>query len=383
MMLSTLGMGNMRLPTKGDGGPVDEPRARRMLEHAYESGINYFDTAYRYHGGESEKLVGSVLRQYPRDTWHLATKMPGHMMGYRNGKLEFSGYMKGSAITSPSQIFEDQLVRCGVDYFDFYLLHNVCETSYDFYTDSDLAVVDYLLDQKKAGRIKHLGISAHGRADTIDKFLGWRDCFEFVQIQLNYMDWDLQDAARKYDVIVKRGLPVIVMEPVRGGRLAKLSEHAENLLKAARPNASEASWAFRFLQALPGVLVVLSGMSSIEQLKENIELFSRQDPASEEERALLKKIVESMLSLTPCTGCRYCCEACPRGLDIPKLISMRDEIKFENPGILNFTLGAMKESELPGACIGCGACAKLCPQDIAIPEVLADFTQALKKFGEK
>lgn len=377
LQLSQLGMGNMRLPTAGEHGPIDEKKARELIEYAYEHGVNYFDTAYRYHNGESEPVVGRVLNQYPRGTWHLATKMPGHMMQYRNGKLEFSGYLSGSRIASPADIFEDQLERCRVDYFDFYLLHNLCETAYGFYTDEDLGVVEYLLEQKRAGRIRHLGFSAHGRADTIESFLNWKDCFEFVQIQLNYLDWTLQDAGRKYEIITNRGIPVVVMEPVRGGRLSSLNTEANIMLKNARPNDSIASWAFRFLQSLPNVQVVLSGMTTMEQLKENIETFSKHDPTNDAEKELLRQAVATMVNMVPCTGCRYCCEGCPRGLDIPKLISMYNEIKFDNPFILRFTVDAMKEAELPSACLACGACTRLCPQCIDIPFVMKGFASAI------
>ena len=159
LKLSVLGMGNMRLPTAGEGGPIDREKARAVIERAYACGINYFDTAYRYHGGESESFVGEVLRQYPRDTWYLASKMPGHMMNFKDGRLGFQGYLAGEKIESIAQIFEEQLEKCGVDYFDFYLLHNVCESSWDFYTNETLDVVGYLLEQKKRGRIRNLGLS--------------------------------------------------------------------------------------------------------------------------------------------------------------------------------------------------------------------------------
>ena len=375
--ISHLGMGNMRLPTVGERGPIDEEKARKVIEYAYEHGVNYFDTAYGYHGGESERFVGKVLNQYPRESWHLATKVPGHMMRFSTGRLEFSGYMTGHTVASPAALFEEQLEKCGVGYFDFYLLHNLCETSYDFYTDEDLGVVEYLLVQKKAGRIHHLGFSAHGRAETIDKFLSWKDCFEFVQIQLNYLDWTLQDAKRKYEVITDHGIPVIVMEPCRGGRLASLNEKADAMLKKARPNDSIASWAFRFLQSLPNVQVVLSGMTTMEQVVENVKLFSDPDPTTEEEKELLQQAIATMVSLVPCTGCRYCCDACPQGLDIPKLISMYNDASFENPFTLNFTLGAMTEEELPSACLACGACGELCPQDIDIPDIMEKFAETL------
>jgi predicted aldo/keto reductase-like oxidoreductase len=377
--ISYLGMGNMRLPTVGDErrGPIDEEKAREIIEYAYEHGVNYFDTAYRYHGGESESFVGKVLNQYPRESWHLATKMPGHMMRFSNGRLEFMGYLTGLTIASPADIFEEQLEKCGVDYFDFYLLHNLCETAYDFYTDEELGVVEYLLAQKKAGRIRHLGFSAHARAETIDKFLNWKDCFEFVQIQLNYLDWTLQDAKRKYEVITNHGIPVIVMEPVRGGRLAALDAKADAMLKRARPNDSLASWAFRFLQSLPNVQVVLSGMSTMEQVVENVRLFSEPEPTTEEEKELLQQVVAALVDLVPCTACRYCCDVCPQGLDIPKLISMYNEASFGNAFILNFTLGAMTEAELPSACLACGDCKALCPQDIDIPDIMERFVEAI------
>ena len=378
--LSCLGMGNMRLPTVGERGPIDEDKAREIIEYAYEHGVNYFDTAYRYHGGASEPFVGKVLSQYPRDTWYLASKMPGHMMNYRDGKLGFQGYLAGEEVRSIAAVFEDQLERCAVDYFDFYLLHNVCETSFDFYTNEELGVVPYLLEQKKAGRIRHLGFSAHGRAETIARFLDrYPGIFEFVQIQLNYLDWDLQDAGRKYQLLEERHIPVVVMEPVRGGSLANLKPACEAMLREARPGDPAAAWAFRFLQSLPGVQVVLSGMSTLEQLKENIALFSKDDPATEEDKALLRKVVAAMADMVPCTACRYCCEACPQGLDIPKLISMYNEVNYSGSlGTLNFTLNAMKEEELPSACLSCGACQSLCPQNIPIPEVLQKFSQALE-----
>lgn len=370
--LSCLGMGNMRLPT--ENGAIDREKAREIIEYAYHSGVNYFDTAYRYHGGESESFVGSVLKQFPRDTWYIASKMPGHMMNYKDGKLGFQGYLAGEKIESVSQIFEEQLEKCGVDYFDFYLLHNVCESSYDFYMNEELGVVKYLLEQKATGRIKHLGFSTHGRADTIDNFLiAWKGCFEFVQIQLNYMDWHLQGAKDKYEVAAKHGLPVIVMEPCRGGKLASLPEKWEEALKAARPHASTASWAFRFLQSLPAVQVVLSGMSTMDQLKENINIFSSSEPLTEEETAILEKAALSMADMVPCTACRYCCEDCPKGLDIPKLISMYNEMKVDGMGILHFNIDGMKGEALPGACVGCGACAQACPQGINIPGIMREF----------
>ena len=377
--LSTLGMGTMRLPVVGERGPIDEEKAMEMIDWAYQNGVNYFDTAYRYHNGDSETFVGKALKRYPRDSWYLASKMPGHMMKYENGKLGFTGYLAGHADVTIADIFEEQLEKCGVDYFDFYLLHNLCETSYDFYTNEELGVVKYLLEQKEKGRIRHLGLSSHGRADIIDRFLAHYDCFEFVQIQLNYMDWTLQDAKSKYQVIYeKHGLPVIVMEPVRGGKLASLNAEADAMLKKARPEASIASWAFRFLQSLPGVLVTLSGMTTMEQLKDNLKTYSSPAPLTEEEQKILEKALSTILTMVPCTGCRYCCDGCPQDLDIPKLISLYNE-SVNGSGSIQFNINGMKPEELPSACLSCGACAQLCPQEIDIPDIMKKFAEKLAK----
>jgi len=305
--------------------------------------------------------------------------MPGHMMTYKDGKLDFIGYMVGSKVERSTQIFEEQLEKCGVDYFDFYLLHNVCESSYDFYTNEELGVVDYLLEQKKAGRIKHLGFSSHGRAETIDKFLNTYDCFEFAMIQINYLDWVLQDAKSKYEVITKHGIPVLAMESCRGGALASLGPEAEAILKKARPDEPVVHWAFRFLQSLPNMQVVLSGMSTMEQLKDNIALFSDPDPATEEDKALLMDVVKTMADIVPCTACRYCCDDCPQELDIPRLISMYNEASFAASSSRRFPVGGLPDDKLPSSCIGCGNCMQMCPQGINIPDVMQKFANILGK----
>jgi predicted aldo/keto reductase-like oxidoreductase len=379
IQLSLLGMGNMRLPTLGEHGPIDETKAREIIEYAYGHGVNYFDTAYRYHSGQSEEVVGRVLRELPRDTWYLATKMPGHQMKLENGKLSMTGYMSGFDIHSPADVFEDQLEKCGVDYFDFYLLHNLSETAYDLYTDEDLGMVEYLLAQKRAGRIRHLGFSAHARPETIEKFLAWKDCFEFAQIQLNYLDWKLQDAGRKYEILTAHGIPVIVMEPVRGGRLASLNPGADAMLRAMRPHDSIASWAFRYLFSLPNVAVILSGMTTLEQLKDNLETVSGGQPLTPEEKDVLERAAATLYNAVPCTACRYCCEVCPQQLDIPRLLSFHNEIKAGSAGTLRFTLGAMDPDTLPAACIACGECVPLCPQGIQIPAVMRECAEEIVK----
>ena len=383
LQLSTLGMGNMRLPIAGQKGPIDREKAREIIAYAYQNGVNYFDTAYRYHDGESEEVVGEALKAFPRDTWYLATKMPGHMMNFQNGKLGFQGYLAGLEISSPAAIFEEQLKKCGVEYFDFYLLHKLNETSYDLYTNEDLGMVEYLLEEKKAGRIRHLGFSTHARPETIERFLNRYDCFEFAQIQLNYLDWTLQDAKRKYEILVEHNLPVIVMEPCRGGRLTNLDPQTTAMLKEARPNDSIASWAFRFLQNLPGVQVTLSGMSTMEQLKDNLGTFSQPTEWTREDAALINQVVATLVNLVPCTACRYCCEACPQGLDIPKLISIYNEMSFDASPGLNFTLASLTPQEMPMNCIGCGACKALCPQEIEIPEIMTNLSEAIQRRNQK
>jgi predicted aldo/keto reductase-like oxidoreductase len=371
-------MGNMRLPKIPDQGEkIDVQKARKIIEAAYEQGINYFDTAYRYHAGESELVVGDVLSQYPRDSFYLATKMPGHMMHYSKGNYSFTGLLAHAPERSPAELFEEQLEKCRVDYFDFYLLHNLCETAYDFYTNEEIGIVDYLLEQKKKGRIRHLGFSAHCLPETLEKFLAWRDCFEFVQIQLNYLDWTLQNAKKKYEILTGRNIPVWVMEPCRGGRLANFDEKTNALLKKMRTNDSIASWAFRWLQALPNVQVVLSGMNTIEQLQDNSKTFSENIPLTHEEREVLGNVVKTLASLVPCTVCRYCTEGCPQNLDIPRLIALFNEMSNDPTPSLGFTIAALKENEMPSNCTACGNCTRTCPQSIDIPDIMKKLAKLI------
>lgn len=370
MKLSLLGLGAMRLPQKD--GVIDEDHALKMVDIAYNSGINYFDTAYRYHGGLSEPFMKKALSRYPRDSYYLASKMPGHMMNYKDGKLGFQGYLSDLTINNISEIFEDQLVRCGVDYFDFYLLHNLSESSFDFYTNEEIDVVGYLKKQKELGRIKHLGMSAHGSAETIDKFLTMHEgVFEFVQIQLNYLDWTAQDAKTKCEVIYeKHGLPVWVMEPVRGGKLVNVGEGFEEQMKKMRPDDSIASWAFRFLHGLDCVGMILSGMSSIQQLEDNLKTFETLNPVNDEEKALLFKVGDRLLNLIPCTACRYCCDECPQKLDIAKIIALNNKTIFEDDFNLKEALNELPEEEMPKMCISCGVCKNVCPQGIDVPSIM-------------
>ena len=362
--LSRLGFGCMRLPQTADKD-IDENELQRMVDCAIERGVNYFDTAWPYHGGHSELAIGKALAKYPRERWYLADKYPGHQI---------------SDSYDPAAIFEQQLKKCGVEYFDFYLLHNVYENSYGVYTDPKWGILDYFKEQKRLGRIKHLGFSTHARPDTLEKFLDYAgDAVEFCQIQLNYLDWTLQDAKAKYELLTQRGIPVWVMEPLRGGRLAALGEADEARLKALRPEESIASWSFRWLQNLPNVKMVLSGMSCLAQMEDNIATYTGGAAQTPDEAAALAEIAEGLKNALPCTRCRYCCDGCPMGLDIPMLIHAYNDLKFASSMTVPMQMDALPEDKRPSACVACGACAAVCPQKIDIPAAMAELADALSK----
>lgn len=361
--LSLLGFGTMRLPCLADGS-IDENQVAEMTRLAMEAGVNYFDTAYPYHGGQSERVMGRVLSKYPRDSYNLATKYPGH-------QILSDGY-------NPAAIFEEQLEKCGVDYFDFYLLHNVNEKSMEVYMDPQWGIVDYFKEQKRLGRIRHLGFSSHAQVEGLEKFLDYcGQDMEFCQIQLNYMDWMLQKAKEKYELLTARGIPVWVMEPVRGGMLASLREENSTRLKAIRPKATDASWGFRFLLGLPNVKMVLSGMSNLAQMQDNLATFARRDTLNPEETELLLSIARGMMDSIPCTACRYCCEGCPKGLDIPALLAVYNELRVTPTVNAAMRVEFLPEEKKPTACIACGKCARSCPQNIDIPRALKELAEKL------
>lgn len=365
--LSALGLGAMRLPTiNGNDAEIDEKAAEEMVSYAMEQGINYYDTAWGYHSGNSEIVMGKILKKYPRESYYLATKFPGYDL---------------SNMPKVEEIFEKQLEKCGVEYFDFYLFHNVCEMNIDAYLDEQYGIYTYLMEQKKKGRIKHLGFSAHGSCEVMKRFLdAYGADMEFGQIQMNYLDWTFQDAKAKTDLLASYHIPVWVMEPLRGGRLATLSEKYEQILKELRPQETIPAWAFRFLQTIPGVTVILSGMSNFEQLKENIETFGTDSPLNEKEMdALLLNAKDMIDSVLPCTACRYCTSHCPKGLDIPKLLALYNEHNFTGGGfIAPMALMAVAQDKQPAACIGCRSCEKVCPQQIKISEAMADFAAKIQ-----
>ena len=367
LKLSALGMGAMRLPViDGDDARVDEAKTEEMIDYAMSQGINYYDTAWGYHNGNSELTVGRALQKYPRDSFFLADKFPGYDL---------------SNMDKVEEIFEEQLKKCQVEYFDFYLFHNVCEMNIDAYLNPKYGIYDYLIAQKKAGRIRHLGFSAHGSYDVVKRFLDayGRD-MEFCQLQLNYLDWKFQGGKEKVELLKEWNIPVWVMEPLRGGKLASLAEKDETALKELRPDEKIPAWAFRFLQSVPSVTMVLSGMSSMEQLQENIRTYSEDKPLNEKEMETLLAIADGMLEkkILPCTACHYCVSHCPQELDIPELLALYNEHCFTEGGfIAPMALSSYPKEKLPSACIGCGSCQAVCPQQIDIPEAMSDFAQKL------
>lgn len=368
LRLSALSMGAMRLPVfSSDEADVDVKAAEEMIDYAMAKGVNYYDTAWPYHGGKSETVLGSALKKYPREQFYLADKFPGYDL---------------ANIDKVESIFEEQLKKCQVSYFDFYLFHNVCEMNIDSYLDPKYRIFDYLVKQKKAGRIRHLGFSAHGNYDVMKRFLeAYGHEMEFCQIQLNYLDWKFQEADKKMELLREYHLPVWVMEPLRGGRLASLDQPYEEQLKALRPKESIPAWAFRFLQSLPEVTVVLSGMSNMEQLRANIETFGEEKPLEEKEKEALLAIAGEMVEkiALPCTACRYCVSHCSKELDIPFLLSLYNEHCFTEGGfIAPMALSSLPADKQPDACVGCRNCEAVCPQQLKISEAMADFAQKLK-----
>ena len=368
LKLSALGMGAMRLPViNGKDADVDEEKTAEMVAYAMEQGVNYYDTAWGYHNGNSELVMGRVLNRYPREKYYLATKFPGYDL---------------SNMDKVEEIFERQLEKCGVTYFDFYLFHNVCEMNIDAYLDEKYHIFDYLMEQKEKGRIRHLGFSAHGSCEVMKRFLeAYGEQMEFCQIQLNWLDWSFQDAKGKVELLSEYKIPVWVMEPLRGGRLASLEEGYEARLGSLRPQEGIPAWAFRFLQSLPGVTMILSGMSSFPQLKENVATFSQDKPLDDREMKELLAIADEMLGkkTLPCTACRYCTSHCPQQLDIPSLLSLYNEHCFTDGGfIAPMALMAVPEEKQPSACVGCRSCEAVCPQQIKISEAMSNFSEKLK-----
>ncbi len=352
--VSLLGFGCMRFPKVSPDTPdIDVTKATEMVRLAYESGVNYFDTAYIYHGGTSEQFIGSVLRSYPRDSYMLASKMPLWCV---------------KEASDIPRIFEEQLQRCGVEFFDNYLMHALDSQSVKKMVE--YGAYEYLQAQREAGRIRNIGFSFHDSPAVLSDILGrWK--WDFVQLQLNYVDWQLQNAQAQYEIATKAGIPVIVMEPIRGGALAAGAE----VLAKAEPGASPASWALRFAGSLANVMTVLSGMSDMSQVRENISTFSPLVPLDGQERQVLHQAAEAYMATrtVPCTGCAYCMP-CASGVKIPQVFAAYNGFCTSHDVQAFADDYAMIGSEhTAGSCTGCKACKQACPQAIDIPKKLEEI----------
>ena len=368
--ISALGFGTMRLPLVPGGGPgdIDQEKVNEMTAYAMAHGVNYFDTAYPYHASRSELSIAQALAPYPRESYYLADKFPGHQ--------KVTKY-------DPEGVFADQLKKCRVDYFDFYLLHNVNENDIDVYLDPKWGIPEYFDEQRRLGKIKYLGFSCHADAENMEYFLNkCKVKFDFCQIQLNYLDWTLQNAEEKCRILAKHNIPVWVMEPLRGGRLAKLSEGQTERLKALRPDEGVPAWGFRFLQGLDNVKVILSGMSAPEQMADNVKTFEERKPLNEEETKAILAVAEEVKTAVPCTSCRYCCAGCPKQLEIPKLINLYNDVRVAKTVNQSMRLQALGESGKPENCIGCGKCKISCPQKIDIPALMKVMAEKFKELPD-
>jgi predicted aldo/keto reductase-like oxidoreductase len=354
---SLLGFGLMRLPHIKSEGDIDKPKAFEMVDYAIANGINYFDTAWLYHEGQSEFFAGEVLSRHDRQSYKLATKMP---------------LVTIKSEADVEQIFTEQLKRCRTDHFDFYLLHNICESNLK--TSESCKAYEQLKEKQKQGYIGHLGFSFHDQPDLLRKVVEKYD-FDFAQIQLNYLDWEMQNAKEQYEILAGRNIPVNIMEPVRGGSLVKLCDEALRIFKEANPSASPASWAIRYAASLPAVQVVLSGMSTMEQLKDNISVMSPLKPLSKEEYAVIGKALAAYrkAAAIPCTACRYCMD-CPSGVEIPKTLALYNNYQIalaNNHSSPDFFFrmewGLLRKEQQASNCISCGQCRERCPQHIDIP----------------
>ena len=357
-----LGFGLMRLPEKD--GKIDIAHVSRMVDAYMQAGMNYFDTAYVYHGGNSEKAIREALvKRWPREKFMLATKLPAWCM---------------KEPADRDRIFNEQLERCGVEYFDFYLLHSI-EDGGNGDTYERLDCFSWGLQKKAEGKIRHFGFSFHGSPAYLMQVLDRHPEVEFVQIQLNYADWKnpVVRSGELYEILHSRNIPMIIMEPVKGGTLAGLTPELDAMYKAARPEASVASWALRVVGSLPGGMTILSGMSPEEQMKDNIGTFTNFEPLTEEEKKLVTKVRDIMLNVPQigCTSCRYCTPGCPMNISIPDVFRAVNTMNLYGDvfrpkafygGVIGQGHGRASD------CIGCGQCEGVCPQHLPIIDLLKD-----------
>ena len=374
-MAKKLGFGCMRLPllNPADQASFDKEQLKRMVDTFIERGFTYFDTAWMYHNFQSEEVLKEVLvNRYPRESYTITSKLP-IMMIYTEEKQR--------------ETFQRQLQKVGVDYFDYYLVHSLNANTYK--NAVKLKSFEYLQQLKAEGKIKHMGISFHDSAELLDKILTEHPEIELVQIQLNYVDWDSDSiqSGKCYEVICKHNKPVVVMEPIKGGTLINVPEEVKEMFKQSEPDLSVASWAIRFAASQPQVMMVLSGMSSYEQLDDNTSYMQDFKPLTEEQIALTRKAAEMINSsiAVPCTACRYCVKGCPKKIAIPEYFSLfNSKRRFGKKGFVtevayynNLIQNHGKASE----CIECHKCEKICPQHIKISEVMKDVAKEFEFLG--
>lgn len=358
-----MGFGIMRLPViGGDASRIDEKTAIGLIDRAYDAGIRYFDTAVPYHGGRSEEFIGRVIKRYPRESVCLADKMPMWTL---------------TGIDEARRIFDDQLKRCGVDYFDHYLIHSLKS---EFWEKAEAyGLFDFLAEMKAAGKIRRLGFSFHDSPELL-KTIAAAHPWDFAQIQLNFFDWEHYRSREQYEVLEAAGLPVVIMEPLRGGTLGALTPAAADVLKAYNPDVSLASWSFRFAASLPNVVTVLSGMSTMEHVEDNISTMTDFKPLSAEERQIMDKALCAYHNscAVPCTSCRYCCSVCPQGIDMPSVFYLYNQLQINgDKQRYNRKIGELPATSHPGRCLKCGKCVRVCPQHIDVPGCLAKSVAAL------
>ena len=364
LKVSALGFGTMRLPLLEDGVTVDEKEAVRIIRHAIDSGVNYVDTAYPYHQGTSEIVVGKALRDGYRDKVFLADKSP-------IWKLE-----KESDFDS---ILEEQLQKLQTDHIDFYLLHALNKERFE--KIKNLHLIDHMLEARKAGKIRYLGFSFHDDLEVFKQIVDYTDQWDFCQIQYNYIDTQVQAGDKGYELAAKMGVPMVIMEPVKGGRLANLPEEAKEALNEADPDRSAASWALRWVGSHENVKVILSGMSSMEQLEDNLETFGKFQPLTEAEEEAVEKAADLIRSRVKngCTSCRYCMP-CPFGVNIPEMFSIWNNCAmFDEEEKAKKAYAEQKVQDASAdLCKKCGACEKACPQGLSIR---ADLEKVAKELN--
>ena len=360
---SKLGFGLMRLP-KDKQGQIKLDEVQRMVDSYMERGFNYFDTAYVYEGSE-EAIRQTLVEKYPRDVYTLADKLPA---------------WKLTCQEDVERIFQESLNRTGVDYFDFYLLHSVEKSHYPTY--EKYQCFDFIQEMKKQGKIKYMGFSFHDDADFLDKVLTEHPEIDFVQLQLNYLDWEngVIQSRRNYEVARKHHKPIIVMEPVKGGTLASFSDDIEKIYKDYAPQKSIASWAMRYVASLDGVMTILSGMSNAQQMNDNLDTMTHFEKINNEEAKLIKQVTDQVLSYPtiPCTKCRYCTPGCPMHIQIPDLFTAYNSAKMygENRRYQTYYKDHSTGDYQPAkACIACGQCESVCPQHLEIISLLKEVSE--------